>query len=105
MVHVYEEANFDNEVLKASQLAFIDFYADWCGPCKMMAPVVEELSEAYSGKVLFGKINVDENQSLAQKYGVMSIPTFLVIKDGEVVEKLVGGLPKEQLVEAIDKNM
>jgi thioredoxin 1 len=105
MVQIYAEANFDDEILKASQLAFIDFYADWCGPCKMMAPVVEELSEDYSGKVLFGKINVDENQNLAQRYGVMSIPTFLVIKDGEVVEKLVGGLSKEQLVEVIDKNM
>ena len=81
MVKVLNEENFEEEVMGEGKAALVDFYADWCGPCKMMDPVVEELSEEYKEKAVFGKVNVDENPSLAQKYGVMSIPTFVVLKE------------------------
>ena len=78
------EQNFEEEVAKSSIPVLVDFYADWCGPCKMMAPVVSELAEEYEGRCKVGKCNVDENMNLAQKYGVMSIPNMIVFKDGEL---------------------
>lgn len=102
MVKVLNEENFEAEVMGEGKAALVDFYADWCGPCKMMAPVVEELSEEYKEKAVFGKVNVDENPSLAQKYGVMSIPTFVILKDGQVAGKAMGAIDKKELEEKLD---
>ena len=90
--------NFDQEVLQADQTVLVDFYADWCGPCKMMGPVVEELAGEESN-VKVCKINIDEEMAVAQKYGVMSIPTFISFKNGEVAGKQVGAVPKSKLQE------
>ena len=102
----FTDANFDAEVLKSDVPVFVDFWAPWCGPCQMMGPVVEELSTEYEeGKLKVGKLNVDENQTIAGKYQVMSIPTFLLFKGGEVVDHVVGGVPKEKLKAMIDKHV
>ncbi len=103
MVQVFTTENFDSEVLKSDIPVLVDFYADWCGPCKMMAPVVEKIDVEYGGKVKVGKINVDENPEIAGNYGVMTIPTIMVIKGGQVVEKTIGVQPKKALTNAIDK--
>lgn len=97
MALAFTDVNFENEVLNSEVPVLVDFYADWCGPCKMMSPVIEELSTQYEGKAKIGKLNVDQNGATAQKYKVMSIPTILLIKDGQVVETLVGAVPKQQL--------
>ena len=91
---------FDQEVLQAGQTVLVDFYADWCGPCKMMAPVVEELAGEEPG-VKVCKINIDEEMAIAQRYGVMSIPTFIAFKNGEVAGKQVGAIPKSKLQELV----
>lgn len=93
----FTEENFDAEVLNGGSLALVDFYADWCGPCKMMGPVIEELAEKYSGQVKIGKLNVDDNPQIAAKYRVMSIPTIIFFKNGAAVETLVGVQKKEDL--------
>lgn len=89
--------NFEEEVLKSDKPVLIDFWAPWCGPCKMMGPVVEQLAAEYEGRVKVGKVNVDEEMELAQKYQVMSIPTFLLFKDGKVEKQVMGARPKEEL--------
>ncbi len=100
------DANFEEEVLKSAVPVFVDFWAPWCGPCQMMGPIVAELGDEYdAGKVKIGKLDVDQNQEVAGKYQVMSIPTFLVFKGGEVVDKMVGGVQKEKLKEMIDKHI
>ena len=101
---LFTDENFETEVLKSEQVVLVDFYADWCGPCKMMAPVVDEIAEELQGTVKVGKINVDNSPNVAAKYGVMNIPTFLVIKNGEVVDKVIGGVPKAQLLEKINSH-
>lgn len=103
MVQVFTTENFDSEVLKSDIPVLVDFYADWCGPCKMMAPVVEKISGEYEGKIKAGKLNVDENPEIAGQYGVMTIPTIMVIKDGQVVDKTIGVQPKKALTNIIDK--
>lgn len=97
MALAFTDGNFESEVLKSEVPVLVDFYADWCGPCKMMAPVIEELSTQYEGKAKIGKLDVDQNGATAQKYKVMSIPTMLLIKNGEVVDTVVGAVPKQQL--------
>ena len=97
-------ANFENEVLHSDKPVLLDFYADWCGPCKMMSPVVEKLADTYAGRVKIGKLNTDEAQSLAAKYGVMSIPNIVFFKNGEVVDRQVGAVPQSVLEEKI-KNL
>ena len=97
MEYKFTSENFDTEVMKRDVPVLIDFYADWCGPCKMMGPVVEELAKEYEGKAKVGKINVDEEQSLAEQFGVMSIPNFVVIKNGKVVEQGLGAMAKVKL--------
>lgn len=95
--------NYEEEVLNSKEKVLIDFYADWCGPCKMMAPVVEEIANELEGKLKVGKVNVDENQDLAIKYGIMSIPTLVVVENGETVRNLVGFRSKEELIEILSK--
>jgi thioredoxin 1 len=101
-VLVLSANDWAEKVEKASLPVVVDFWAPWCGPCRMIAPVVEELAAEYEGKVVFGKLNVDENQALAAKYGVMSIPTLLVFKNGQPVERIVGFMPKRDLKNRID---
>ncbi len=103
MAFKFTDANFEEEALQSDIPVVVDFYADWCGPCKMMSPIIDELSGAYEGKVKIGKVNTDENRAVASKYSIMSIPTILLIKNGEVVEKVVGALPKDMLEEKITK--
>lgn len=95
------EENFEKEVLQAKNKVIVDFFADWCGPCKMMAPIIEEIAEETDESVMVGKINIDENQNLATKYSIMSIPTILVIKNGEVEKRFVGVTSKNEIMEAI----
>ena len=91
-------SNFESEVLRSDQPVLVDFYADWCGPCRMLAPVLEEIAREYEGGVKVGKVNVDEQMELAQKFGVSSIPLLGVFKDGQPVAKSLGYRPKEEIV-------
>ena len=95
--------NFEEEVLKSDVPVLVDMFATWCGPCKMMAPVVAQLAEEYEGTVKVGKPDIDQNVDIVAQYKIMSVPTFLVIKDGEVKAKLIGAVSKEELVDAIDQ--
>lgn len=95
------DENFENEVLNSDKPCIVDFYADWCGPCKMMSPIIEEIAEELGDKVKVGKVNSDENMELAQKYGIMSIPTIMVIKNGEVTKTFVGVTSKEEIINEI----
>jgi thioredoxin 1 len=97
-----EDATWDAEVMKSSELVMVDFWAVWCGPCQMVAPIIEELGKEYAGKVKVRKLNTDENPEVAGRYQVMSIPTILFFKNGQVVEKLVGARPKRQFKDMID---
>ena len=95
--------DWDSEVLKADTPVFVDFWAPWCGPCRMVAPVVDELSAEYDGKVKFVKLNTDDNAATATKYGVRSIPTLMVFKGGQPAEVVIGFRPKSALKQSIDK--
>ncbi len=96
------DATWDEDVMKASELVMVDFWAVWCGPCQMVAPIVDELATEYAGKVKVRKLNTDENPEIAGRYQVMSIPTTLFFKNGQAVERLVGARPKRQFKEIID---
>ena len=89
--------NFENEVMKSNIPVLIDFWAPWCGPCRMMGPIIEQLAEEYEGKAKVGKVNVDEEGELSQAFGVMSIPTIVLVKDGKIVKKAVGARPKAEV--------
>ena len=95
-------ATWDNEVLQTSGLVMVDFWAVWCGPCRMIAPSIEELAKEYIGKVKVGKLNTDENSEIASKYKIMGIPTVMFFKDGQKVDQIVGAVPKPQLKAKID---
>lgn len=95
------DQNFQDEVKAASTPVLVDFWAEWCAPCRMIAPVLDELAEEYDGKVKIGKVNVDDNRSIAAQYGVMSIPTLILFKNGEMVEQMVGAQPKENLAKVL----
>ena len=96
-------ANFNEEVLSSDIPVFVDFYADWCGPCNMMAPIVEDLAKKYDGKVKVGKCNIDEENGLAARYRIESIPTMMVFKAGQIKETIVGAVSQKELEEKIDK--
>jgi thioredoxin 1 len=96
------DANFQEMVINAGQPAMIDFWAEWCGPCRMLTPVVKELSEEYAGRVVVGKVDVDSNPGISMKYGIRNIPTLLFFKNGEVVDKQVGVVPKGALVSKLE---
>jgi thioredoxin 1 len=98
----FTDANFDSEVIKSDTPVLVDFWAPWCGPCKMVAPIVEEISSEYQGRLKVGKVNTDDNQRVAMEYGVMSIPTLMIFKGGEVVERIIGAQPKTALTSKID---
>ena len=95
------DANFQKEVLNSDKPVLVDFWAVWCAPCKMVAPVVEELAKEYDGKLKVGKLDVDSNQEVSMKYGIRSIPTLMVFKGGKVVEQIIGAVPKRNLVEKV----
>ncbi len=92
-----DKSNFESDVLKAAEPVVVDFWAEWCGPCKMIAPALEEISSELNGKVKIAKVNIDENPELAAQYGVRSIPTLMIFKDGEVADMKVGAAPKTAL--------
>lgn len=99
------DANFDEEVLKSDLPVLIDFWAVWCGPCKMVAPIVEEIAAEYSGKIKVGKVDVDNNRQTATNYSIRSIPTIILFKGGEVAEVMVGAAPKAQIISKISKHL
>lgn len=101
----FTDGNFQTEVLDSDKLSVVDFWAEWCGPCRAIGPVVEELSKDYEGKVNIGKVNVDENPQVAMQYGITSIPAILLIKGGEVVDKQVGAVPKSVLDKKIQAHL
>ena len=102
MVYTFDENNFEAEVLKSDIPVFVDFYADWCGPCKMMGPVISNLADAYEGKVKVGKINVDDNPEIAEQFNVMSIPNMVFFKDGQAVDRQIGAVPQAALAKKFD---
>jgi len=98
----FTDGNFETEVVKSDKPVLIDFWAVWCGPCRIIAPIIEELAKEYDGKVKIGKLDVDENQESAIKYGVRSIPTMLIFKDGKVVDTIIGAVPKTHIVQKLN---
>ena len=104
MAHEFTDANFKTDVLDSQNLSVIDFWAEWCGPCRAIAPVIDELAKEYDGKVNVGKVNVDQNPQVSMNYGITSIPAILFVKGGKVVDKLVGAQPKANFVKKIEQH-
>jgi thioredoxin 1 len=103
--HAIQDATFEQQVLQSELPVLVDFWAEWCGPCKMIAPVVEDLAAEYDGKLKVTKVDVDANPATAMKYGIRSIPTLLIFKAGRPVEQIVGALPKRTLVDKISQHL
>lgn len=101
----FTDANFKAEVLSSPTLVLVDFWAEWCGPCRMLGPVVEKIAKDYAGKVKVGKMNVDDNSETPQQYGIQGIPTVILFKGGQVVEQLVGFQPEDRIKAAIDSSL
>ena len=99
------DQNFESDVLQSKTPVVIDFWAEWCGPCKTIAPVIDELADEYLGTVKFGKVNVDFNQQTAMKYGIRSIPSLLIFKDGSVVNQIIGSVPKDNIVKLLQETV
>lgn len=101
----FTDQNFESEVLQADKPVVVDFWAEWCGPCKVIAPVIDELSEEYLDKVKFGKVNVDFNQQTAMKYGIRSIPSLLFFNNGSVVNQIIGSVPKDNIEKILKETL
>jgi thioredoxin 1 len=104
-LQTFTDGNFEESVIKAGELVLVDFWAEWCGPCKRLAPTVDALATDYAGKVTVGKLNVDDNPNTALKFQIRGIPALLLFKGGQIVESIVGLVPKEDLKKAIDKHI
>ena len=104
-VIILDENNFEKEVIQSDIPVLVDFWATWCAPCQMIAPVIEAIAEEYKGRLKVGKVNVDENSQLAIKYGIRAIPTLLLFKDGKVVEQMVGVQPKDTIRSVIERHL
>ncbi len=104
-ITVLTDGNFEQEVIQSDEMVVIDFWAPWCAPCKPIATIMEALSEEYSGKVKFAKLNVDDNNDSAVKFGIRSIPTILIFKEGKVMDQIVGSVPKDSVKKMIDKHL
>ena len=102
-LHEFTDQNFENDVEQSKNPVLIDFWAVWCGPCKAIAPVIEEIADEYQGKVKVGKVDVDQNQNTAMKYGIRSIPTILIMNKGEVVNQIVGAVPKNNITDMLNE--
>ena len=103
MALTLDQGNFKTEILDYQGVAMVDFWAPWCGPCRMVAPIIEQLATDYEGKAKIGKVNTDENLALASEYQIMTIPTMLIFKDGKVVDTINGALPKQRIAATLDK--
>lgn len=101
----FNDNNFEEEVLKSDQTVLVDFWAEWCGPCRMVGPIVEEIAGEYEGKAKVGKVNVDFNPEVSVKYGIRSIPSLLIFKNGQVVDQIVGAVPKSHLTKQLDAQL
>ncbi|WP_018127025.1 thioredoxin [Balneola vulgaris] len=101
----FTDSNFEAEVLNSDKPVLVDFWAEWCGPCRMIGPVVEEMAGEYDGKAKIGKVNVDNNPEISVKYGIRSIPALLIFKNGEVVDQIVGAVPKPHLTKQLDAQL
>ena len=104
-VHVVSDTSFDGDILKSDKPVLVDFWAPWCGPCRSVAPIVDDLATEYKDKLKVAKINVDESSQVAMKYQVTSIPTFIVFKNGQVADRVLGALPRSEFVKFIDRNL
>jgi thioredoxin 1 len=104
-VHPVSDASFDGDILKCDTPVLVDFWAPWCGPCRSIAPIVDDLANHYAGKLKVAKINVDESSQVAMKYQITSIPTFILFKAGEVADRMLGAVPRSEFVKFIDRNL
>ena len=104
-VQTVSDSSFEGDILKSDKPVLVDFWAPWCGPCRSVAPLVDDLATQYSGKIKVAKINVDESSEVAMKYMVTSIPTFILFKNGEVADRVLGALPRSEFVKFIDRNL
>ena len=105
MAQEITDANFEEIVLKSDKPVLVDFWATWCGPCRMVSPIVDELAEDFEGKAIVGKVNVDDNSAVPSEYGIRNIPALLVFKNGEIVDKVIGAVPKNVLAEKLEAQL